>query len=123
LDHESVSSQRNSADLITRHIEQICGDCKNVILMGDFNVTEDNETVEIIRRYGLKLKDTCTSQSYQQKERGTFHSFSGDKNGLKIDYIFAHPSMKVNEFSIIRDNVKNRYPSDHFPIMTKFELK
>jgi len=122
FDHENVRSQRKAAELIARHIETNCAGEKNVILMGDFNVTDDDETIGVIKGNGLQLEDTCNKNTYMKAEKGTFHDWTGAKDGMKIDYIFIHPDLKVQEFQIVHDNFNNRYPSDHFPITAKVSL-
>ena len=47
---------------------------------------------------------------------GTFHGFSGDKYGAKIDYVLVQPSAEVVSASIIYDEKDGSYPSDHFPV-------
>ena len=122
LDHESLASQIKSADLISKHMNDKCGDIQNVILTGDFNVTEESETLKIFKNKGLQLKDTCNINTFKERSKGTFHNWSGKHDGMKIDYILSHPKMEVKEFKIIRDNSNNRYPSDHYPIMAKLNL-
>lgn len=51
----------------------------------------------------------------------TFHSFT-DKGEFKIDYIFVkYGTTDKTIYSVLKDSDTNKkkYPSDHFPILTK----
>ncbi|WP_438033846.1 hypothetical protein [Sorangium sp. So ce204] len=56
---------------------------------------------------------------------GTFHSFSGDEDGEKIDFIFAQPApvAEVLMAQIIREHRDGFYPSDHFPVTARLRLQ
>jgi endonuclease/exonuclease/phosphatase family metal-dependent hydrolase len=117
LDHENHNAQRKSALQIKTHLEENIGDAKNVLMMGDFNVTEQDEVLDIAINYRTKLRDSCIIGN--KEPRGTFHFWSGKVDGVRIDYILPHEDLKVKDYSIIRDNFKNRFPSDHFPILVQ----
>ncbi|MGY8757451.1 MAG: endonuclease/exonuclease/phosphatase family protein, partial [Phycisphaerales bacterium] len=54
---------------------------------------------------------------------GTFHSFTGDTNGKRIDYIFLNDTWKLRGASILRPRKKSRSASDHDPIVATVEPK
>ncbi|WP_437763249.1 hypothetical protein WMF27_42015 [Sorangium sp. So ce281] len=56
---------------------------------------------------------------------GTFHAFSGDEGGEKIDFIFAQPApvAEVLMAQIIREHRDGLYPSDHFPVTARLRLQ
>jgi len=118
LDHQNQNSQKKSAIQIKKHMDDNCGNDKNLVLMGDFNVTDEDEAVSLLIHKGIKLKDTCNLSP--KESRGTFHYWTGNQDGIKIDYILIPQELKLKEYAIIRDNFKNRYPSDHFPIVAQF---
>jgi endonuclease/exonuclease/phosphatase family metal-dependent hydrolase len=56
------------------------------------------------------------------ESNGTFHDFTGDTNGSRIDYIFVTTDVDVTAAEIVHDNTDGRYPSDHFPIKATLTL-
>jgi len=121
LDHENSSSQRKSCAQIKQHMQKNCKGCENIILTGDLNVTPINEAIQIISNQEIKMKDSFNVGVNQSK--ATFHYWTGLDDGIRIDYIFAHESINIKEFRIAKDNFKNKYPSDHFPIISVLTLK
>lgn len=123
LDHLNANSQRESAKLIASTIKTIAIKYDKIILMGDFNVGEDDEAIEIIKRVGPKMSESLSEvcpEKKDRKDKGTFHHWTGIRDSLKIDYIFVSSALKTKEFKIIYDNIKGKYPSDHFPIIGVF---
>jgi endonuclease/exonuclease/phosphatase family metal-dependent hydrolase len=43
--------------------------------------------------------------------------------GEKIDYIFVEPGTEVMSADIVRTSVGGRYPSDHFPVVSRIRLR
>lgn len=77
------------------------------ILMGDFNMQEDNENInKLLNIYNNTLSninnDNCTYPSINPKE--------------KIDYIF------IKNMEIISSNVIKKVASDHFPIIANIVI-
>lgn len=134
LDHISHPSREKSAVLLAEHI-------KNrrykdpFVVTGDFNVGETNSVVKYLK--GVSGLDVGTGQEAvnpvpmvdtfrvlhpDAADVGTFNGFKGNRQGDKIDYVFALPTVKVLEAQILYDNVDGRYPSDHFPVMARLLL-
>jgi endonuclease/exonuclease/phosphatase family metal-dependent hydrolase len=131
LDHVSQPSREKSVALVAERI-----DGRNhkdpFILTGDFNAGENNPAILYLKgrnvlddgksgqsQNPLALVDTFRVLHTDEKEVGTFHEFKGLRSGDKIDYIFTTPNVKVLEAEILRDNIKGRYPSDHFPVTAR----
>lgn len=120
LDHESSVAQKKASEQIKNHIATYCKDIKYLILIGDHNVTPDSEAIKIMSEQGIKLKDTFALK--EKGPSGTFHNWTGTSEDFRIDYIFIAEAFKSKEYKILRDNFKNRYPSDHFPIVSKITM-
>ena len=120
LDHENHNAQVRAAEQIKKHIAQKCHDSRHIILMGDHNITPEDEVFKIQTDKEIKLVDTFTQK--EKEPTGTFHGWSGVSEKLRIDYIFVTEDFKIKEFKIARDNFKNKFPSDHFPILTKITM-
>ncbi|MGB2808666.1 MAG: endonuclease/exonuclease/phosphatase family protein [Sedimentisphaerales bacterium] len=128
LDHISQPSREKSVVLLAQRIRGR-KHTEPFLLTGDFNVGEDNRVVtyvkgkielggadEVESKNLVPMVDTFRVLHSATTEVGTFNGFKGNRQGDKIDYIFAQPGVKVLSADILRDNVDGRYPSDHFPV-------
>jgi endonuclease/exonuclease/phosphatase family metal-dependent hydrolase len=110
LDHESHEARIKGIKQIINFI----GDKKKVILTGDFNNYKEfsDEINEVIANNFI---DSYRFIHPNEINSGTYHSFTGNSNNAKIDYIFIR-SFQVENSAIIKDNKNGKYPSDHFPV-------
>jgi endonuclease/exonuclease/phosphatase family metal-dependent hydrolase len=125
FDHRSQESRANGARLLALRVASRTYPDEPVIVMGDFNMGENNPGVRYLagegvinqRRSPVALVDTFRAVHPDETEVGTFNGFRyGLTRGPKIDYIFVDASATVHDATIIRYAVDERYPSDHFPI-------
>lgn len=79
------------------------------MLMGDFNLTPEDETIAPIRKV---MKDTA--ENFNEAKL----SFPSDKPDRKIDYIFVSPDIKVTSADI-----PPIVASDHRPHLATIELE
>jgi endonuclease/exonuclease/phosphatase family metal-dependent hydrolase len=91
-----------------------------VVLTGDFNVDQTNESYTLINTSGI-LKDAFTLAPIKYAEAATFNSFDITKTSDKrIDHIFVTKQFKVVRYAILTDTYNGgRVPSDHFPVVVK----
>lgn len=128
LDHRNSASRWKSVSLIHQHMKKHSQPGIPVIILGDFNVGENNPLIKYMKGKEnflqskdsahaniLPLKDTFR-QIHPKARGGTFHMFWGKSFGPKLDYIFVQPETEVINSQIIRSNEKGKWPSDHFPI-------
>lgn len=143
MDHIGVVARRESAKLVLEKIREMCGN-KPVILTGDFNVDQNNES------YHLLADSDILNDSYQEAEfryvlNGTFNAFDPNlKTNSRIDHIYVSPAFEVKKYGVLTDTYRMqvndgemirkgdfpkevslmdyvaRMPSDHFPV--KVEL-
>jgi endonuclease/exonuclease/phosphatase family metal-dependent hydrolase len=134
LDHISQYSRDRSAVLLAERVQNRRHK-DPVIVTGDLNAGEDNSVVRYLKgerelpvaKNGLAknpvpLVDTFRILKPDASKVGTFNGFKGNDSGAKIDYIFAQPGTTVFKAEILRDNKDNRYPSDHFPLLSVLGL-
>ena len=95
--------QQNAVDTVLQHIEK-----EKCILMGDFNVTPDNEVLKPIRE---RMKDAA--DYFNQP----LLSFPSDKPEVKIDYIFVSPDIEV-----VSADIPGIVASDHRPHIAEITL-
>ena len=132
MDHRGVEARRESCKLILEKIREM-DDGTPVILMGDFNVDQNNESYVLLNTSGI-LRDAYDLSPIRYANNGTFNSFNVNvKTDSRIDHIFLTSHFSVSRYGILTDiywipdteteNVppnrrfSPRYPSDHFPVM------
>lgn len=130
LDHVGKQARSESAKILLRRIEEICGD-DPYVLTGDFNVDEKSEVYVELLQSG-KLLDAYDVARYRMAENGTTNSFNPDrKSDARIDHIFVSPHFEVRNYGILthcywaRVN-GSRYEahtlSDHYPVSARMKL-
>jgi endonuclease/exonuclease/phosphatase family metal-dependent hydrolase len=126
FDHISEQARVESARLLLTKIKQIAGK-ETVILTGDFNSTDTSSAYNILTGTDSVYPMNDTHKLAGKNSYGPPYSFIGfpfnpNKNEI-IDFIFisVNADLKVIKSSIIDFHRKDKYPSDHLPVMTQFE--
>lgn len=132
MDHIGVQARAESAKLILQKIKSFPKD-KPVILTGDFNVDQYNESYTLLNTSGL-LKDAFDLSPIKLATVGTFNNFSANKyDDKRIDHIFLSKAFNVQRYGVLTDTYRSaqsenaattmnngyqaRVPSDHFPVL------
>jgi endonuclease/exonuclease/phosphatase family metal-dependent hydrolase len=123
FDHIGVTARRESAKLILRKIDEMCGE-EPVILTGDFNVDQHDESYVLLQTSG-QLTDSYKAAKIRYAMAGTFNGYNPNEDSdSRIDHIFVSFGFDVVRYGILtdsyRDSTSIRLPSDHFPV--KVEL-
>lgn len=126
FDHIGVIARRESAKLVLSKIKEMCAE-EPVILTGDFNVDQHDESYILIKTSG-KLTDTYETAKIRYAQTGTFNDFNPNENSdSRIDHIFVSSGFDVIRYGILtdsyRDSTSIRLPSDHFPVKVEINLK
>jgi endonuclease/exonuclease/phosphatase family metal-dependent hydrolase len=127
LDHESQPSRERSTALLARRIAQR-STSDPVVITGDFNAGEDNPALRALlavqpEPIASRFVDTYRVIHPEAAEVGTFSGFKmGQTRGPKIDYILVQPDAEVLSAEIVRTSRRQRYPSDHFPVIARVRL-
>jgi endonuclease/exonuclease/phosphatase family metal-dependent hydrolase len=119
-DHESQPARERSARLILERIAQAAGPDDPVILMGDFNAGERNPAFRALLD-GFVDTYRAIHPPAEGEQVGTFHAFTGEPAGEKIDAILVSPHWRTLDARIVRSHRNGRYPSDHFPVTATLE--
>lgn len=139
MDHIGVEARRESAKLVMRKVEEMCGD-DNVILMGDFNVDQTNESYKLLAESDM-LSDSYEVADMSYALNGTFNAFNPKiMSNSRIDHIFVSNNFSVYRYGILTDSYRTpvqegeegkvaefpdkifreeaeiRLPSDHYPV-------
>ncbi len=146
MDHVGVAARRESARLVVKRIDEMCGRNASVILTGDFNVAQDNEIYGIIADCGF-LKDTYEAAEFRFAPTGTFNSFNPQNfTTRRIDHIWVSNNARVDRYGILTYHFWSdesgesskladaprevkaekrtvRLPSDHYPVNVFLNFK
>ena len=145
FDHVGVQARAESAKLVLSKITEITQDQAPVILTGDFNVDQHDESYLLITQSGT-LVDSYEQAPLRYGASGTFNSFNiHSKTDSRIDHVFVSTGVEVLKHGILTDFYQpdqidgladsrnfpkevalyqniNRLPSDHFPVMAKITI-
>ncbi len=121
LDHRGTRARTESARLVRRLVESLGG--QPVIVLGDFNCPPDAEPYRILTEVGdnlAGLRDALAG--LDPKDSGTYHAFTGEPRGGRIDWILVSRRYEPSAGAIDRRARDGRYPSDHFPVAATLRL-
>ena len=115
-----------SAKIFRERIPRLAGDLP-VIVTGDLNAHDDNRAfLKLLGKDdpdGFQLLDSHRVLNPEKREdEGTSHGFGGSPKGARIDYILHSKSVKPIESIVDREPVDGHWASDHFAIITTFEV-
>jgi len=124
FDHVGQTARKNSAKLILRTIKKVAGSSPYVLL-GDFNVTEDNRVYRILTGGSPPMKDAFYHT--ETPHVGPLFTFEGFevKSSLdkrRIDFIFVPADARVLNHAIIGHFRNGYYPSDHLPVYARVQF-
>ena len=111
LDERSVDRRRHSAmqllDWLDHDLPQI--------VVGDFNALPDDELFEPLAAAGLR-------HALPADAGGTYHRFTGRRDGPRIDHILVSKHFDVTQSGVFEGRVGRRLPSDHWPVRATLRL-
>ena len=104
--------QKRSAELVLEFLEQFPKGIP-VVLTGDFNAPPESSAHQTFRAKGFR-------DSFSGSHSSTFHGFTGDDLGEHIDWILYKGHLEVASSRVIKRSFDGVYPSDHYPILSRF---
>ena len=116
-------SQLDSAGLIATRVAALLTGTP-VIVMGDFNNSaEDSETWRVATARGLR--DAWVLADEQRGPTATYGGFGppGDALTERVDWILVGGPIAVRSVETVLHNDGGRYPSDHYPVVARLELR
>lgn len=121
FDHVGKLARYNSSQLIIQKINSLNTKKYPVVLMGDFNLEANSESIQYISNY---LHDSKSVTTNAFGPSGTFNDFKfHEPVTRRIDYIFVSPEIKVNKYAVLSDSKGCKYPSDHLPVYAEIGFK
>lgn len=121
FDHVGPLSRRNSAELLCKKISELNNDKHPVILLGDFNATQDSSPIEILKNDLAEAR--LAAVNVNRPQQGSYNGFDTTKPAEDlIDHIFVSKEISVSNFRMLVEERKGLYPSDHFPVVAELIL-
>ncbi len=124
FDHVGQEARVESAGLIIEKVSELA-DGDPVIVMGDLNVTEENEAYQIFSDSETRSSDLELFDGFYHSIHGhygatsTWNAFREVIPNRRIDYIFTNASFQFREHGILADVRDGRFPSDHLPVLAE----
>ncbi len=114
LDHVLEETRVGQIGIFIDKLKELQKD-GNVVCTGDFNTEPSSEVYAEM----IKVSNDTMAVAKKSDKGITFHNYGKVIEGSAgpIDYIFAPKDAKVDTYKIIRNTVKDMYPSDHYPII------
>lgn len=121
LDHVSELARINGIKLLVRHAKENAKG-KPLIISGDFNAKPTSPTYQTAASL---LNDSAkVSLTPHTGSARTFHGFGRYmKHTYPIDFIFVSEDIQVLSHKTDDTKFPEGFPSDHFPVITKLNLK
>ena len=123
FDHVGEKARLESARIIRRMTDSMGG--KPVIVMGDFNATPDSPPYEVLtgeKGNLAELHDAHRAKVKWNTDLGTFHGFTGEQRGKRIDWILMSRRFMTMDYEIDQREEGGRYPSDHYPVIALLRM-
>ncbi len=118
LDHVSEEARVKGIRLILEKLNQFGG--MPCIIMGDFNDYESSVTY----KSATELFDDVKYRTDDTDSGATYHEWGELPDYENIDYfLISKEGIEVLQYKVIRATYDGIYPSDHYPIMTKINLR
>ena len=122
FDHRGEIARVNSVDLIIQKVRELADLSEAVVISGDFNLPPKSEA---IRKMSAAFNDTYTTSDHPPMgPTTTFTSFDINKEGgNRIDYIFTNDKIQTSKTAILSHWIDGHFNSDHFPVLSYFDIK
>lgn len=114
LDHVLEETRVGQIKVFINKLSELQKD-GTVICTGDFNTYKTGKVYAEM----LKAADDVRLTAKNTDDGITFHNYGKIEENEEgaIDFIFASKGTEVETYKIIRNTVKDMYPSDHYPIV------
>ncbi len=119
LDNKGEEAKRKGLELINKRIALMNTKNLPVVLTGDFNIRDDEETVKSFNSCMNNSRETATVSDRSK----SFNAWGDASQGSVIDYIYYEGFGKCELFQTVKDGYNGRkYLSDHYPIRAKLKF-
>ena len=115
LDHVSNTSRVMQTEVLKTKIAELEDAGYPIVCTGDFNSQPETEVYEKMIQVLKDTKDAAVNSDNGITAHG--YGKNEDYSAGPIDYVFVSEGVEVDTYKIIRNTVKNMYPSDHYPVI------
>lgn len=126
-DHVGLVARRESGALILEWISRNRLKGEEIVLMGDFNADDAEESVAQLGRAGaggdelVDARRAASNGSFGPPI--SFNAFNAfPTSGKLIDHIFVSPNLSVRSQGVVAQHENGRVASDHFPVVALLDL-
>lgn len=92
------------------------------IITGDFNDVPESGLLESATSQIPMTSCYDHLTEMETKHTLTFHGYFGGSEGRPIDYILSSSEGRFLSTSIIRNQIENGFPSDHYPVLSTLQF-
>ncbi len=118
LDHISVEARIKGIRLVLSKLNEFGG--MPCVLMGDLNDYENSEMYSS----ATELFDDAKYKTQDSDSGATYQNWGNNLDDENIDFfLISKEGIDVEQYRVIRTTYDGVYPSDHFPIQLKINLK
>ena len=120
FDHIGNVAREKSVDLILSKIKDLTKDKDQIIITGDFNLSDDSVPIKKLQNF---YNDVNIKMDNNSKFYGTFNNFKIDNNyNNRIDYVF-HKNFELIKSSHLHIKTdQGRWASDHHPVIAILKI-
>lgn len=127
FDHKGVIARQEASRVLSKKLSEIAQGVP-AILVGDFNITEDNPAYAVLVRPDTAgaiawIDAFRTVHPTRLPDEASFHGFKGGVAGSRIDFIFHTAHFAAVASEIDRTSREGRFPSDHYAVTAVLKWK
>ena len=120
LDHIKQETRIKQIQVLGEQIKKVKGPEK-LIIMGDFNDSPESVVRDELLKYFPHLVDSW--KEFNSLEETSHHGFQGNiSDGKRIDWLMTDEKLELISSCTDKTHNSGKYPSDHFPIVTKVKI-
>jgi len=120
FDHIGNDAREKSVDLILSKIKDLTKDEDQIIITGDFNLSDDSVPIKKLQNF---YNDVNIKMDNKSKFYGTFNNFKIDNNyNNRIDYIFYKNFDLIKSSHLHIKTDQGRWASDHHPVIAILKI-
>ena len=127
------AARHNGALLICDRIQEKAANNYPIFCSGDFNAEWEADPIKVMREHLTSSREASQTPPYDLGNQISYNGVPVGQGSMaipdtldghtEIDYVFVNDRVDVLKYGILRDSDGKHYPSDHYPILIKAELK
>lgn len=120
LDHIKEETRLGQIRVLTCEIKKFWKEKDPLVVMGDFNDHPESPVRKHLEQE-FSLQDAW--KLFHETEESSHHAFQGEvPNGSRIDWVLIDSRLEITKAEMDKTSRDGKYPTDHYPVMTKIKL-